>query len=135
MWDSNPRNHLWFGGLVNRCLQPLGQSSNIFTSFKLSAFGKIDLVSATEHLFRRKVKQFTFLPLGQSSNILILESIGIIPEIIAKTNVLSIDSRQCTALPKNRCCLVRILPSVPMVFQLVLVQPQRPQQQLDHMPL
>jgi site-specific DNA recombinase len=34
MWDSNPREHFCPGGLVNRCLQPLGQSSNIFTSFK-----------------------------------------------------------------------------------------------------
>ncbi len=48
MWDSNPREVLPSGGLVNRCLQPLGQSSNIFASLKLSPFGKISLVSATE---------------------------------------------------------------------------------------
>ena len=47
MWDSNPREVLPSGGLVNRCLQPLGQSSSIFTSFKLSPCGEIGRVSAT----------------------------------------------------------------------------------------
>ena len=31
MWDSNPRNRLGFGGLVNRWFKPLTQSSNIFS--------------------------------------------------------------------------------------------------------
>ena len=48
MWDSNPREVLPSGGLVNRCLQPLGQSSSIFASLKLSSFGKIGLVTAKE---------------------------------------------------------------------------------------
>ena len=79
MWDSNPRDRLGSGGLVNRCLQPLGQSSNIFVP---------QIVALREdwprvcHTSRIKMKPFIFIPLGQSSNIFV-------PQIVAPQRLVS----------------------------------------------